>query len=93
MYSLKALPKFLRQFSRFSPADRKKIKEGIRKIAENPSKGKIKKGPLSGIRVYKWKLKHQLYLIAYEFDKKEKTVFLYAIAVHEGFYKALKRYI
>jgi len=35
---------------------------------------------------------NQLYLLGYEFVKKEKTIYLYAIAIHEGFHKTLKRY-
>ncbi len=93
MYSLKDLPKFRKQFRRFSSKDQEKIRNEIRKIAKNPLIGELKKGPLSKIRVYKWKLKHQLYLIAYEPENREKTVYLYAIATHEGFYKALQRYV
>jgi len=93
VYKLKGLPKFRRQFSKFSSKDQEEIRRQIRKITKNPFIGEQKKGPLSGVRVHKWKLKHQLYLLAYEPVKKEKTIYLYAIATHEGFYKALKRYI
>jgi len=93
VYELKALPKFLRQFGKFSPADQNRVREELRKIAADPSAGHVKKGPLAGIRVHKWKLKHQLYLIAYETDKKAKTIFIYALSTHEGFYKALQRYV
>ena len=93
MYKLKALPKFRQQFRRFSSKDREAIRKEVRKIAKNPLIGKLKKGTLSGVRVYKWKLKHQLYLIAYEPENREKTIYFYAIATHEGFYKALERYI
>ncbi len=93
MHKVKDLPKFRRQFSKFSPKDQECIREEIRKIAKNPSIGKLKKGPLSKVRVHKWKMKHQLYLIAYEIENREKTIYLYAIAAHEGFYKALQRYV
>jgi len=93
VYALKDLPKFRRQFSKFFPKEQEYIRGEIRKIAKNPLIGETKKGPLAGIRVHKWKLKHQLYLIAYEPDNREKIIYLYAIATHEGFYKALKLYV
>ena len=64
----------------------------IRKIVQNPLIGEPKKGILKGIRVYKWKMLNQLYLLGYEFVKREETIYLYAIAIHEGFYKILERY-
>jgi len=65
VYELKALPKFLRQFGKFSPADQNRIREELRKIAADPSVGHVKKDPLAGIRVHKWKLKHQTSVASY----------------------------
>ena len=93
MYKLKDLPKFRKQYRKFSSKDQEEIRKEIRKIVNNPLIGELKKGPLSKVRVHKWKLKHQLYLIAYELENREKTIYLYALATHEGFYKALERYI
>jgi len=76
MHKLKSLPKFNKQFKKFSERDQKNIRKEIRKIVQNPLIGKPKKG----------------YLLGYEFVKKEKTIYLYAIAIHEGFYKILERY-
>lgn len=92
MHKLKSLPKFNRQFRKFSERDKKNIKKEIRKIVQNPLIGEPKKGILKGIRVHKWRVLNQLYLLGYEFLKKEKTIYLYAIAIHEGFYKTLERY-
>ena len=92
MHRLKSLPKFNKQFKKFSERDQKNIRKEIRKIVQNPLIGEPKKGILKGIRVHKWKMLNQLYLLGYEFVKKEKTIYLYAIAIHEGFYKILERY-
>lgn len=92
MHKLKSLLKFNRQFRKFSERDQKNIKKEIRKIVQNPLIGEPKKGILKGIRVHKWRVLNQLYLLGYEFLKKEKTIYLYAIAIHEGFYKTLERY-
>lgn len=92
MNKIFSLPKFEKQFKKFSNKDRTNIQLEIKKIAKEPLIGEQKKGILKSIRVYKWKLKNQLYLLAYEFVKKEKIIYLYAVATHEGFYKELERY-
>ena len=92
MHKLKSLPKFNKQFKKFSERDQKNISKEIGKIVQNPLIGKPKKGILKGIKVYKWKMSNQFYLLGYEFVKKEKTIYLYAIAIHEEFYKILERY-
>lgn len=91
MHKLKSLPKFNKQFKKSSERDQKNIRKEIRKIVQNPLIGEPKKGILKGIRVYKWKMSNQLYLLGYEFIKREKTIYLYAIAIHEGFYRILER--
>jgi len=93
VYQLQVLPKFERQFKRFYPKEKESIRREIRKIAINPNLGEPKKGPLAGVRVHKFKLRHQLYLLAYELDDKTKIAYLYALATHEGFYKALEQYL
>lgn len=67
------------------------IEDEIEKIANNPGIGEIKKGDLSGFKVYKFKFHHQQYLIAYEIQGKDVVV--YMIGTHENFYRDIKRYI
>ncbi|MBI4064097.1 MAG: type II toxin-antitoxin system RelE/ParE family toxin [Elusimicrobia bacterium] len=93
MYSAKALPRFESQFKKFHSKEQDQIREEIKKILGEPSTGEPKKGPLAGVRVHKFKIHHQLYLLAYEASPKEKIVYLYALATHENFYKALERYL
>ena len=93
MYQLKTLPKFERHFKRFYPKEQNIIREEIRKIRGNPAIGALKKGALSNVRVYKFKVRNQLYLLAYEQDSGRKIIYLYAIATHENFYSALQRYL
>ncbi len=92
MHKLESLPKFNKQFRKFSERNQKNIRKEIGKIVQNPLIGEPKKGILKGIRVYKWKMLNQLYLLGYEFVKKEKTIYLYAIAIQEGFYKISEKY-
>lgn len=91
MYKIYSLPKFDKQFKKLSNKDRVNIHFEIKKIAKDPFIGEPKKGILKGIRVHKWKLNNQLHLLGYEFVKKEKISYLYAIDTHEGFYKDLEK--
>ena len=93
MHSPHALPKFERQFKKFHPKEQELIREEIRGILAHPDIGELKKGPLAGIRAHKFKLHQQLILLAYEKDAKLKRIYLYAVATHENFYKALERYV
>ena len=48
-----------------------------------------KKGDLAGVRVYKFPILDQLFLMAYEHDGENLT--LRALGPHENFYRDLKR--
>ncbi|GAH46984.1 unnamed protein product, partial [marine sediment metagenome] len=50
MHKLKSLPKFNKQFKKFSEKDQKNIRKEIGKIVQNPLIGESKKGILKGIR-------------------------------------------
>jgi len=93
VYQPKALPKFERQFKKFYPKEQNLIKEQVRRILDNPLIGEQKKGALSFVKVHKFKIHHQLYLLAYEQDSTNKIIYLYAIATHENFYDNLQNYI
>lgn len=93
MYQLKALPKFEKQFKKLYTKEQNIVREELRRIKANPLIGELKKGALSYIRVHKFKIHQQPYLLAYEQDIKDKTIYLYAIATHENFYDALQRYL
>lgn len=61
----------------------------VLKIAENPKIGELKKGDLSGVRVYKFNLLSQQMLLAYVELKKEITLIFFGS--HENFYRDLKK--
>ena len=92
MYQLKSLPKFERQYKKFYLKQQGIIRQELIKVKADTTIGELKKGSLSDIRVHKFKIHHQLYLLAYEQDSRGKIVYLYAIGTHEKFYEALKRY-
>ena len=52
-----------------------------------------KTADLTGVRVHKFRLAGQLYLLAYWVDEAEETITLLALGGHENFYRDLKRYL
>ena len=67
------------------------LDKAIKKIANNPALGSIKKGDLSDVQVYKFKILNQTTLLAYTHNAKNKTLVLLAFGVHENFYRDLKK--
>jgi mRNA-degrading endonuclease RelE of RelBE toxin-antitoxin system len=67
------------------------LKEAIETIQNEPSIGELKKGDLAGIRVYKFRILHQLTLIAYLYEEETDQLTLLSFAPHENFYSLLKK--
>jgi mRNA-degrading endonuclease RelE of RelBE toxin-antitoxin system len=76
------------------PAKQKLIVEdAIEKIADDPDIGEQKKGDLAGVFVHKFKIHHQLMLLAYTYHKtgKQDILTLLSLGTHENFYRNLKK--
>ena len=69
---------------------KKDLDKAIIVIVEAPSIGELKKGDLSSIRIYKFKMVNQLILLAYQFKEDQLTLLLIALGSHENFYRDLK---
>jgi mRNA interferase RelE/StbE len=82
-------PHFRRSYKKLHPNQHKPVNEAVRHILSNPTCGDEKKGDLAGVKVYKFRVLDQQFLIAYEYD--DKTLFLLALEVHENFYRNLKK--
>lgn len=67
------------------------IEDEVERVVSNPDVGEVKKGDLSGFRVYKFKFQNQEYLIAYKTESKD--IIFYMIETHENFYRNLKQYL
>lgn len=87
-----AAPKFNRQKKRLAPEVQAAIDKEVQAILENPLGGEPKKGPLRGVRVQKFTVGSQVYLLAYELDSKERQAIMLAVGVHENFYRDLAGY-
>ena len=83
------LPFFKHRYKKLHRIQKEIVNSSIRTIIENPNCGQEKKGDLNGIFVYKFNCIGQQYLIAYEWDIKERI--LHLLGTHENFYRDLKR--
>ena len=66
------------------------LDEEIRKIVENPEIGQEKRGFLKGVRVHKFHIQKQPFLLAYELEAD--VLQLIMIGSHENYYRNLTKY-
>jgi len=74
--------------------DKVTLDQAVKNIAVDPWVGEEKRGDLSSVFVYKFKLNTQETLLAYELSPNKTTsdtVVLLAVGPHENFYTQLKR--
>ena len=94
MLAVSASPSFTRVAKKLHARDKIVLDEAIQSVVANPLIGEEKKGDLTGVFVYKFKLNSQETLLAYELrpHKTETTqVLLVALGPQESFYETLKR--
>jgi mRNA-degrading endonuclease RelE of RelBE toxin-antitoxin system len=84
---------FGRQKKKLNAHQIRDLDKAILTLIENPEAGEQKRGDLSTIRVYKFRLLGQLCLLAYTYEPDGKSLCLYAVGPHENFYRDLKRSI
>ena len=82
---------FEKKTKKMSKAEKESLDREVRNIAENPHIGEEKKGDLKGVFVHKFKLKTNLYLLAYR--KTGSALELIMIGAHENYYRDLKSYL
>ncbi|MDD3845562.1 MAG: type II toxin-antitoxin system RelE/ParE family toxin [Syntrophorhabdaceae bacterium] len=82
-------PYFRRVYRKLHRNQAKPVNDAIRHIMSDPTCGEERKGDLAGVRVYKFPVLDQQFLLAYGYD--EQALFLLGLGVHENFYRELKR--
>ena len=82
---------FEKKTKKMSKAEKESLDREVRNIAKNPHIGEEKKGDLKGVFVHKFKLKTNLYLLAYR--KTGSDLELIMIGSHENYYRDLKSYL
>lgn len=86
---VKQMPLFKKVYKKLHTDQKKHVNTAILAIINNPSIGEEKKGDLASVYVYKFKIHHQEYLLAYEWDPVNRL--LLALGLHENFYRDLKK--
>lgn len=84
-------PTFAKQVKKLHKNQKVSLDQTVKKIVVTPFIGEMKKGNLSNVFVYKFKMVNQLTLLAYEFDNGKLSLLLLAIGTHENFYRDLTR--
>ena len=79
-------PTFRKAVKKLKPNQKKELDKAIRILMENPTLGDRKKGDLSFLHVYKFKMNQQLTLLGYSFDDGALILTLMALAriFHKG---------
>lgn len=85
---IRQMPAFKKAYKKLPSAHKLIVNEAIHTIINNPKIGEEKKGDLLGVYVYKFKINHQQFLLAYEWNPSLRI--LLALGVHENFYRDLK---
>ena len=83
-------PSFVRATKKLHPPQKLELDAALRIISTNPVAGEAKVGDLAGVRVYKFNITNQTYLLAYRV-LDEESLKLLTLGSHENFYRDLKR--
>lgn len=82
---------FERKVKRLKKQEKKLLDKQIRKIKQDSSIGKEKKGDLRGVFVHKFKIQNIQYLLSYRFIRADLELIM--IGPHENYYRDLKLYL
>jgi len=85
---------FERNVKKLHKKDKLTVDDAVSAIAADPGIGVEKKGDLSGVFVYKFKINKQEVLLAYRLQPtkyKPEELVLLALGSHENFYSTLKK--
>ena len=84
-------PTFRKAVKKLKPNQKKELDAVVKALMAKPVLGEQKKGDLSFLRVYKFKMNKQLTLLGYSFDDGALILELMALGSHENFYRDIKR--
>jgi mRNA-degrading endonuclease YafQ of YafQ-DinJ toxin-antitoxin module len=84
-------PAFERVVKKLHANAKQDLDRAVKELIRNPQAGELKKGDLNGVMVYKFKMVHQLTLLAYMYVESGESLTLLALGSHENFYRDLKK--
>ena len=83
-------PTFRKKVKKLKPDQKKDLDKAIKALMDNPELGEHKRGDLSFLRVYKFRMSKQLTLLGYSYDDENLVLALMAMGSHENFYRNVK---
>lgn len=84
-------PSFKKAVKKLHQNQKKDLDTAVRALMENPHLGEQKKGDLSFLRVYKFKMTKQLTLLGYSYEDGTVVLELISLGSHENFYRDVKK--
>ena len=84
-------PTFKRAVKKLKPNQKVDLDTAIKQLVINPYLGEQKKGSLSFLRVYKFKMNKQLTLLGYSLTDGALVLELMNLGSHENFYRDKQR--
>lgn len=84
-------PAFKKAVKKLHKNQKVDLDNAIRDLIKDPYLGEQKKGDLSFLRVYKFKMVKQLTLLGYSYEDGTVTLELMALGAHENFYRDVKK--
>jgi mRNA-degrading endonuclease RelE of RelBE toxin-antitoxin system len=83
-------PTFKKAVKKLHQNQKKDLDKAVKALIEDPLLRDRKKGDLSFLRVYKFKMNKQLTLLGYSYQGGTVTLELMALGSHENFYRDIK---
>ena len=84
-------PSFKKAVKKLHKNQKKELDKAVIALMENPLLGEQKKGDLLFLRVYKFKMINQLFLLGYSYAQDSVVLELLALGSHENFYRDIKK--
>lgn len=83
-------PTFKKAVKKLHKNQKLDLDKAIRELMNEPLLGERKKGDLSFLRVYKFKMAKQITLLGYSYEDGALVLELIALGSHENFYRDIK---
>jgi mRNA-degrading endonuclease RelE of RelBE toxin-antitoxin system len=83
-------PTFKKAVKKLHQNQKADLDKAVKKLIDDPLLGEQKKGDLTFLRVYKFKMTKQLTLLGYSYQEGTVTLELIALGSHENFYRDIK---
>jgi mRNA-degrading endonuclease RelE of RelBE toxin-antitoxin system len=83
-------PTFKKAVKKLHSNQKQDLDKAVKTIMADPMLGERKKGDLSFLRVYKFKMTKQLTLLGYSYEDGSIILELIALGSHENFYRDIK---